>query len=257
MKILLQSNIWDEYEYDRFCTSLVDEGIDCSFADVIPFTDNFVQEIDFVPSYVFGSGRFVNICRAKGFPTFPSFAPIELDLIPSHHWINGDGYKCKWKNLIIDSPKFIKPFTEKFFTGVLVESRDDLQKIQLATSFIEDEGDEDIWVAPPKHIKTEVRFFVLYGEIITASFYKMNGIGHHLQIDHYHPAWAACDRILKDWKRQGCNANVCSPDIDGFVIDLGLCDDTWKVVELNNLNSSGIYKCDTDAIARVLKLFGK
>ena len=40
---------------------------------------------------------------------------------------------------------------------------------------------------------------------------------------------------------------------DAYVMDLGLTDDGWKIVELNNLNSAGLYECDTDAIIRTLE----
>jgi hypothetical protein len=43
---------------------------------------------------------------------------------------------------------------------------------------------------------------------------------------------------------------------DAFVLDLGLVGDTWRIVELNNVNSSGIYECDTDAIVRAFKQLG-
>lgn len=258
MKILLQKNIWNEYGYDVFCQALVDADIECQLVGVIPFTDEFTEHIDFVPDLVFGSGRFVNICRSKNFPTFPSFGPIEPNLIPLHHWINGEGHSVKWKDIKINSPKFIKPFTEKFFTGLLVESQEDLDKVQLATSFIENEDDELVWIADPKAIKIEVRFFVLYGEIVTGSIYKINGVGNHQALNYDHPAWKACQDILSDWEREDCSLKICRPDtIDGFVIDLGLVDNEWKVVELNNLNSAGFYRCDTDAIVRRIKLFSK
>jgi hypothetical protein len=243
MKIISQSNIWGEYGYDRFCQSIIDAGIEHQFVDVIPFTESFRTEVDFIPDYIFGSGRFVNICRVKNFPTFPSFGPIELDIFPKELWINGDGYECLWKDLKIDSDKFIKPFTEKFFTGILVNSQSDIEKIQLATSFIEDEGEERVWVSSPKNIKQEIRFFILHGNLITGSVYKNNGIGHHISIDYNHPSWNVCQDFMKDVPKEYKNS---------FALDLGLVDGEWKIVEMNNLNSSGLYKCDTDALVRAL-----
>lgn len=246
MNILLQKNIWNEYEYDIFCQSIVDANIKHSFVDIIPFTESFQSEIDFVPDYIFGSGRFVNICRSKKYPTFPSFKPIEPDIFPRDLWINGDGYECVWGNLVIDSAKFIKPFTEKFFTGVLVKTQSDLDKVQLSTSFINDENAERIWVSEPKNIKQEVRFFVLYGNLITGSIYKNNGIGHYIALDSNHSSWNVCKNFLSSVDKKYENS---------FAIDLGLVNDEWKIIEMNNLNSSGFYKCDTDALVRALLMF--
>lgn len=243
MKILLQKNIWNEYGYDRFTQSIFNADITHQFVGVVPFTDYFQEEVIFFPDHVFGSGRFVNICRGKNYPTFPSFGPIEPEIFPKEFWINGDGVECLWKDLVIKNDTFIKPFTEKFFTGIVVNSQEDLNKIQLATSFIEDEGEERIWVSTPKNIKQEVRFFVLFGNLITASVYKISGIGHHIFAGPEHPAWNVCQYFLKSVPKDRKNS---------FAVDLGLVDDQWKIIEMNNLNSSGLYNCDTDALIRAL-----
>jgi hypothetical protein len=138
---------------------------------------------------------------------------------------------------------FVKPFTEKFFTGLVIESPDDVDKIQLASSFIHDEGDEIVYVTPAVNISEEVRFFVVNDHIVSASVYKVKGVPKHYRIDETHSAWDTCSRILRLW---GC--------IDkAFVIDLGCVDGEWKIVELNNINSSGLYEIDTDAFARAIK----
>lgn len=45
-------------------------------------------------------------------------------------------------------PCFIKPHTEKFFTGMVLEAPEDHGKVQLATSFIDDEDRELVRVSP-------------------------------------------------------------------------------------------------------------
>lgn len=249
MHVLTQKNIWNEYGYDRLLNSFDRNGIRYTEVNVIPFTDELDKAIDFTPDYIFGSNRFVNICRIKGYHTFPSFKPVE-DFYDKDYYINGNGYWCKWKDLKISDPKFIKPLTEKFFTGRIVENQNDLNKIQLATSFIDNEDEELIWVTDPVQIYNEVRFFVIGGEVITGSLYKIKGNNKQKRIDYMHPAWYACVDILK--------TGIIS---DGFVIDLGQinrddCSSSWKIVELNNINSAGLYECDTDAIVRALKQLG-
>lgn len=254
MKWLLQKNIWAEYDYDRFITSIIDAEQEYEEVNVIPFTDNFEHPIDFVPTQVFGSGRFVNICREKGFRTFKSFDPYE-PFYPSFDWINGDGVDITWgefKGRDISEPVFIKPYTEKFFTGKVVDSNDDKEKIQLSTSFIANEDDEIIRMSSFVNIYYEVRFFVIGGQIVTGSLYKKHGIGTYFNIDRSFGAWQQCENILSSGFID-----------DAFVIDLGCTTNggdfcnrpahDWKIVELNNINSSGIYKCDTDAIVRAFQ----
>lgn len=246
MQILAQTNIWKEYNYDRLIQSIIERNIPLQEVGLIPFTENFQEEITIEPTVVFGSNRFVNVCRIKGYPTFKSFDPIE-DFYPRDAWINGNGQWIKWGELKIDSPKFLKPKTEKFFTGLVVEKQEDLEKVQLASSFLANEDDELIWVTNPVNIKREIRFFVIKGQIVTASQYRRNGqVEHKLSEWVYDTsAWAAVTDILS-------NRGMID---DAFVMDMGLTDEgKWLIVELNNFNSSGLYECNTDAIVSALQI---
>jgi len=242
MKFLFQKNIWQEYAYDRLLNSVQENDIDLEEVMVIPFTDVLNPEIDYIPDYIFGSGRFVNICRDRDFPTFNSFKPFET-FYPARYWINSFGYDVTWGKVQLDRPQFIKPYREKFFTARVFENNEDLGKVQLSTSFIEDENQELVRVSDPIFIRDEIRFFVIGGEVITGSYYRINRINKQKQIDQSHDAWQFLKNLIK---KEGA--------IDsGFVIDFGLVEGEWKIVELNNLNSAGIYECDTNAIIRALK----
>lgn len=219
-------------------------GVELQEVHVIPFSENFDEEPKFVPDYIFGSGRFVKLCRARNFPTFPSFNPVEYDIFPHEKWINNEGYATNWGSLEIKEPVFIKPFTEKFFTGLVLENQNDKEKVQLATSFIGNEYDEMVLVAPVKPIKMEVRYFVLNGTLITGSISRKYGRVEHIAVDPSHDSYSAAQQIL--------DSGIKLPK--GFVLDVGLVNGEWKIVELNNLNSAGLYKCDTDAIVRALEM---
>lgn len=254
MKLLLQKNIWQEYAYERFLKSLSDAEIDFLEVNVIPFTDDFETEVDFIPHAIFGSGRFVNICRAKGFPTFKSFEPID-EFYPWCKWINGvprlerKNSTVKLKDLKavlggMNRPMFVKPYTEKFFTGLVLEKPEDVDKIQLASSFIADEGEELVRITPAENIYEEIRFFIVNRQIVSASVYKVKGQAKQYRIDSSHDAWRCCENLLHHYGA-----------IDkAFVMDLGRVDSgDWLIVELNNINSSGLYQIDTDAFARAIK----
>lgn len=243
MNFLLQKNIWQEYAYDKFVSAIENDGHVLDIADLIPFTSEFKHNLSIVPDYCFGSTRFINVCREKGFPVFPTYIPNKFEMFPKEHWINSDGFVCKYGELKIERPCFIKPFTEKFFTGTIVESSDCLQKIQLSTSFCEDENEELVFCSPIKHIKEEIRLFVIGGQIVTGSIYKRNGIGTYQVLPSYHVIFEKAKNLLR-----------MADYLDaGFVLDMGLVDDEWKIVELNNLNSAGLYLSDVDAIVRSLK----
>lgn len=241
---LLQSNIWNEYAYTRFIGSLANNSIEYEVVDVVPFTETFKQEVDYTPTQVFGSGRFVNICRGRGFPTFKSFHPLE-PFYDASVWVNGDGRDIRWGEVPdadLEYPCFIKPYTEKFFTGMVLEAAADCQKVQLATSFIDDESREMVRVSPAHDIAEEIRFYIIGGTVVSGSCYKVKGVPKQYRVDHSHPAWQACRDII--------STGVID---EAFVMDLGRISDTWKIVELNNINSAGLYETDTDAIVSALK----
>lgn len=243
MIALVQKNIWGEYGYDRFINALHQQDVEVVETGLIPFTTEFVDPVDVFPDYCFGSTRFVHVCREKGFPTFPSYSPNRFDIFPKENWLNYSDRVCKLGELKIEEPCFVKPFTEKFFTGLVVESNEDLDKIQLTTSFIENEKDELVLVSPVKKIDMEVRFFVLNGEVITGSVYREKGLVKHSRVYSFHSSFLTCKEMLSK-----------ATTNESFVLDLGLVEDSWKIVELNNLNSAGFYESDVDALVRALKV---
>lgn len=245
MKILTQRNIWGEHGYDRLLESFRNQNCEVVEIDLIPFTKHldYNGECDIV----LGSTRFIDLARQKGLPVFPTYDPIALNMFPKSMWLNGGGEWVKWKDLIVEQePVFIKPKREKFFTGRVLESTEDKEKVQLTTSNVEDEGEELIWISPVKNVIDEYRFFVVGGNIITASCYRYNRYPQYHKIDSAHESWFYAQGLLERYKTD-----------ETFVLDIGYvkvfgnyC--YYGIVELNNLNSAGIYACDTDVLARAL-----
>lgn len=249
MKVLLQKNIWQEYAYERFIHSLQSENVEFQEVNLIPFTKEFDVPVNGVPDYVFGSTRFVHVCRQMGFKVFNGF-PAYVDRYPGQEWVNnGDFVIMEWGNCpvqIKNFPKFIKPMhSEKFFTGRIFESIGDLNNAQLSTSFISDENKVEVLVCDPVGIVKEIRFFVVDGKVSTASVYKVNGIPKYDGVKEYHPAWGKVEELIKSYG---------VPE-EAFVVDMGLCGNKWKIVEFNCIQSSGLYSCDTDYLVQDLKNF--
>lgn len=243
MHVLYQANIWRESSYDRLMNSMQDSGrFTLMETHVIPFTETLDPEPVVEPQFVLGSNRFVNICRQRGYPVFQSFPPHPI-FYDDHHWLNR-GRTMTWgelKKASFDEPIFAKPYTEKFFTGRVISSVADMEKVQLATSFIGDEDGECILVSAPVTLVQEARFFVIDGTIVTGSLYRDRGNVRYVRLGQESNSWQRLERILD------------SRFVDeAFVIDLGLTEHGWKIVEMNNINSAGIYDCDTSAIASAL-----
>lgn len=249
MKVLVQKNIWNEYGYDRFLASLRNAGVEVKEVNIIPFTTEIVDLDDFAPDYTFGSTRFITICREKGLPTFPP-VPFGGGAFPFKYWLNNVGRiwtmeAIRKERFSFEYPTFIKPYdTEKFFTGVVLESPEDFDKLQLSTSFVEDPEQEKVFAAEYKKIEEEIRFFIIGGKVITASRYKIKGERVYKEITPPHPAWIQAEYLVKTFNPHQLNK--------GYVMDLGLVADQWKIIELNDMGSAGLYMCDTDNLTRAL-----
>lgn len=90
----------------------------------------------------------------------------------------------------------------------------------------------DAWVAmsSPKTIFREYRFFVVDGELVTWSQYKLgNTVTWHL---------SDVDDDIKEFAQK--MVNIWQP-ARAFVIDIALTQEGCKIVELNNINSAGFY----------------
>jgi hypothetical protein len=237
MKILLQK---DALTNDRLLDSIKRGGHEYQEVTVIPFTEEFLEQVQFVPDAVFGSVKFVEICRKRGYPTFKSFGPVPK-LYPSEFWLNC-GEQVKWGEIKLARPMFIKPFKEKWFVGQVVNTKEDLQKIQLGQS--DDEYNEPVYICETHEIEMEYRFFIINGKIATGSSYKpVQGMitrGSHMRY--------FVDFLIR---------NYGVPDT-AFAMDIAWANDYRGnphpyIVELNNFNAAGVYKSDTDLLLQELE----
>lgn len=246
MQVLLQKNIFNEHEYDLFSENIKKQAI-TQEVNVIPFLHEFDGPVYVKPDYCFGSTRFVDVCRDKGYPVFKSFGPTEE--IYAGHYLNDEGWDCKLGEIDFRGhPKvFVKPYKEKFFTGVVIDQETLFDKVQLCFSEDEDPNEEIVRVSPESRIFSESRFFILDGKVIAGSIYKAYGQAERIKLTENDFYWKHAQNLVND-----CG----SPD-DGFVMDLALIDHDvldvsphmgMKIVELNNFNSSGFYKCDISSI---------
>ena len=99
-----------------------------------------------------------------------------------------------------------------------------------------------IVLASPKNIKSEWRWFIVDGKIVSGSMYRLNGIldkREELDPDTILEAQTFADKWLP---KQTC------------VMDLALVDDEVKVIEFNTINSSGFYAHNVDNIIHAMYL---
>lgn len=86
----------------------------------------------------------------------------------------------------------------------------------------------NIVVAKLKEIHKEHRFFVIDGEIITGSLYKINGS-------------FSTSNIIDEGALNFAKKMIEKFQFSGFVIDIATLGNEYKIMELNCLNASGFY----------------
>jgi len=242
---VVQKQIWEERNYGFFLDSLRNYGTVIE-VEIIPFTDELIPEVSDKPDFVLGSGRLVEIARKRGWPTFESFSPSLDDIVSSGQMLNGVSKAMKISELeqLDDEDVFVKPQREKLFTGLVISPRDLKTKafdslVQCSTTHVDELRDEVVFVSDPVSITKEYRFFVFNNKIATGSSYGKANTNGYERVSQEHYLWGMTQSLIDSFKRE----------ITGTV-DVTLHKGEVKIIELNNLNSAGIYECDPDEVAK-------
>jgi hypothetical protein len=128
---------------------------------------------------------------------------------------------------------FIRPTEDnKAFDGMIIER-------ELFLSWRKSESKKEIQtlnviVSSPKKIYSEYRFFIVEYRIVTASLYKVQDnplLSSHVPKNIVRYVESIIDRWLPS---------------SSVVIDVAVTDDGFKIIEFNNINSSGFYAIDID-----------
>lgn len=142
----------------------------------------------------------------------------------------------------IDDKFFIRPTgNTKLFNGQVMTS--DYFKLwkEEGLKLNERYKEELIMMSPLQDILAEYRFFVVNEKIITASSYQCKGeFSTDLPISK-----KLCDYTNSIIKKY--------PLAKAFVVDIAETKDGFKVVEYNNINASGLYKCDEKLFVQAIQ----
>jgi len=171
------------------------------------------------------------------------------------HLLNADSVVAHLEDVDeIDEHIFIRPTTsDKVFTGGVfswdefVVWRDGILSGRADQDSADARADTLVAYAPAKYIDQECRFFVADSKIAAASFYRLSAWEQfssvHTRVPFYGTPWYdptmeqfVLGRIA-EWQPH-----------KAFVMDIARVDDSYKIIEINAYNSSGIYECDPKRI---------
>jgi hypothetical protein len=264
MRWVIQSDIYEEENYQKLLDTLYSFNLEYSVHKAVPFIGVIEPDLDLPPEtkvIVMGSYSLARHARNRGWK--PGAFVDNLDFEIQHkHWgdrmLNGDAKIYKFGEIPFQyEPFFMRPVLDtKTYTGVVVDWgqyetwRDNMRRMPEANDPVNDPLsvsvhtlEDTTMVCRKKKIFTETRTWVIDGEVKTCSGYKMGTIKRYTSPEQV-------DQHIIDY------ANACaqlwSPN-RAYVMDIAETDEGLKIVEVNNLNSAGWYRCDMQKLVMALE----
>ena len=260
MHWILQSNFIHEEKYEEMVQTLVRFGIPYSVHKVVPF----VGELEPAPALSTTNVICVGSYSMRHAAKQNAWTPGVFDLfdqnfnIQMRHWgrhmLNADSIVSMFKDAVLtEELMFIRPIDDaKYFAGRLFE-RDEFVDWQTKVCALGEDygtslsGDTYIQLSTPKRIYREVRYWIVRDQVITASVYKLGDrVTYAEKLPDAMDAFVAAliDPTATDYWQPA----------EAFVLDIcELPDETYKIVEINTLNSSGFYAADIAKLTLVLE----
>lgn len=255
MHWILQPNFYNEAAYETLVETLKRFNIPYSIEKYA--YGAFENEPQLTSKNVMCMGTYAmrNVARERGwYPGVFDLEPYDF-LEQRKHWgthmLNHDAMVMPFHEVNIMGDMFLRPLQDsKVFDGKVYQE-DFLRKWQSdVNAGIRANGssmtaDTMVQVCYPKKILSEYRFWIVKGEIITASVYRRGGKVFYS---------SEVEPCFYDYVRS--RLNEWTP-LETMVIDVCLIigennDQEMKIVEINTLNSAGWYAGDVQKLVMAL-----
>lgn len=240
---VVQENLYNEAAFAGLIRALELSGTKYELVKVIPFSHEVTPEPTSTDTImVSGSTALSFIGQEKGWCVFYN------DNFNHNAWIEHMGDDMLNADAIVGgfgrlNPTwdtfFIRPAEDrKIFAGQIVD-KDEFAVWKQNTENAHKDGyttltpDTEVVISSLKNIHSEWRFFVVDGKVVTGSLYKRYEKLYQMPLLHNDEVIPFAQKMVDKWH----------PD-RAFVIDIALTDKGYKVIEYNNINSSGFYKID-------------
>jgi hypothetical protein len=235
MHWVIQQSIFKPGNYQLLVDALDTLGISHTSVAIPNGTIELVPDVNLDGKvYVCGAIKLARIARDKGWVP-GSFlnenfkfdiwhAQLGAELL-NHDITSGTLAEVRTSHL---AKFFIRPAEDnKAFDGMVMDSetiadwRRDPAKVHLHQM--------EVIVSPVKAIYREYRLFIVNGKVVTGSVYRIGGRAE-ISPDVEDDVLAYARSVIATWT-----------PADSFVMDVCLTQDGLKVIEFNNINSSGFY----------------
>jgi hypothetical protein len=236
MLYLIQENLYREFHQERLIDTLERLKLEYSFLKIKPFIDEIEFDTNRKDVFIFGAVKAAHLAKKYGWNP-GSFYNENHDYVVYSKYYKENMLNCDSKiqkisePIEVDGPFFVRPTGDtKLFKGEIYENNK-LWDFSLSYYLSQEKSNPDalIQVAPVKDIYQEYRCFIVNGEVITSSMYKL---GNHV-------LYKECfeEDILK-FANQMTSIYQLAP---AFVMDICRIKDGLRIVECNCINCSGFY----------------
>lgn len=255
MYYLVQSNILSDPDHHRIFGALEDLGLSYEAFELQPDAHQIRAQVDRKDIFVYGSVKLARLAKANtdwspgsfygGNHAFEAYAQHYGPHLLNHPaQVHRFGEAQAWQP---GERRFIKPYVAaKVFTGrVFAEAE--------WNDFVAENLDQPktpllhaetlVMASAPQRLVKEARIWIVGGQAIAGVYYRFHGDQpFEREVDPEGMAFARA--MARMWE--------AAP---AFVMDIGLCEDGWKIVELNCINSAGLYGLHPAHLLRALELY--
>jgi len=246
---LIQDNLFYGRNEANLISALERMDYNYTYFKQIPFVDELeFTEQPISPVIMFGSVKSARIAQKYNLYPCSFFNDNHRYEVYSQHYgdnlVNWGARIQQFADPIKEDLFFCRPTEDtKTFTGKLFTKEEwahfvyEMNTNGHTTSLRQD---TPIMVCKPQHIQQEVRCFVVDGEIISASFYR---IGSSIQYKECH------DQDILDFAKEMVKTFALAR---AFVIDICRTENGLKIVECGCINCAGFYNINIQKLLYVL-----
>ena len=252
---VIQDNIYSEENFENLLATLDQLSLPYSLHRCVPFVGTLEPE----PAppddnvIVMGSYTLARYGAQRGWEPGAFLDNLDFE-IQREHWgdrmLNVDALVTRFGDVPPQPlPFFMRPVADtKAFTGEVtdwpsfVEWRERIAALRI-TDAPTVTLDTQIMICRKKAIYSETRTWVIDQRVVTASGYKVGTLKRYTSPEQV-------DQRITDFAAE-CAA-IWSPN-RAYVLDVADTADGLKIVEINNLNSAGWYRCDMQKLVMALE----
>lgn len=272
MHWILQKNLFNEAGWDRLVETLERFKISYSVHAVIPFVGELEPDINPDGKVIcFGAYSLRHLAQKRGWnPGVYDLAPYTFEE-QRKHWgklmLNYDSEVVRFADAKFEGVRFVRPIDDtKSFAGRLFDDMEFTQWQADVSKLTPEDGstitaDTLIQLSSPKKIYSEYRCWVVRGEIVTMSQYKLGSRVVYQNMDNLtlsRDARMFANEVLATKNRRQDITCACGPKdgwhpLPAFCLDVCETPDGWRVVEINTINSSGFYAANMTELVNHLE----